>query len=179
MKFHTGGIDDSEIHSETKLDRANARLAVEDHVSVLCMESDACKRRSACDECTPEGHRLDLPASLRERPRRRGRDPAETRVRWCCIRHRSECDRPLMAPPYPVLLMSHSLDAGGSERQLTEIARNLDRSRFTPHVACFRDGGMRLNELLRAGVPVLPLAISSFRSLGALRAVGVLGRYVR
>jgi glycosyltransferase involved in cell wall biosynthesis len=84
-----------------------------------------------------------------------------------------------MAPPYPVLLMSHSLDAGGSERQLTEIARNLDRSRFTPHVACFRDGGMRIDELRRAGVPVLPLAISSFRSLGALRAVGVLGRYVR
>jgi len=84
-----------------------------------------------------------------------------------------------MAAPYPVLLMSHSLDAGGSERQLTETACNLDRSRFTPHVACFRDGGMRLDELRRAGVPVLPLAISSFRSLGALRAVGVLGRYVR
>lgn len=75
--------------------------------------------------------------------------------------------------------MSQSLDAGGSERQLTEIARNLDRSRFTPHVACFRDGGMRFDELRRAGVPVLPLAISSFRSLGALRAVGVLGGYVR
>jgi len=84
-----------------------------------------------------------------------------------------------MAAPYPVLLMSHFLDAGGSERQLTEIARNLDRSRFTPHVACFRDGGMRHDDLRRADVPVLPLAISSFRSLGALRAVGVLGQYVR
>jgi glycosyltransferase involved in cell wall biosynthesis len=85
----------------------------------------------------------------------------------------------LMSAPYPVLLMSQSLDAGGSERQLAEIARNLDRSRFTPHVACFRDGGMRLDELRRAGVPVLHLGITSFRSFGALRAVGVLGRYVR
>jgi glycosyltransferase involved in cell wall biosynthesis len=38
---------------------------------------------------------------------------------------------------------------------------------------------MRLDDLRRAGVPVLPLAISSFRSPSALRAVGVLGRYVR
>ena len=34
--------------------------------------------------------------------------------------------------------MSYWLEAGGSERQLTEIALGLDRSRYEPHVGVFR-----------------------------------------
>lgn len=79
----------------------------------------------------------------------------------------------------PILLMIQALDAGGSERQLAEIARALDRSRFEPHVACFRPGGMREAELRQAGIPVLHLPITSFRSLSVLRAAAILGRYLR
>jgi glycosyltransferase involved in cell wall biosynthesis len=75
--------------------------------------------------------------------------------------------------------MVQALDAGGSERQVTEIAKSLDRSRFEPHVACFRHGGMRMEELRDAGVPILHLPIASFRSADTLRAVAVLGRYIR
>jgi glycosyltransferase involved in cell wall biosynthesis len=75
--------------------------------------------------------------------------------------------------------MVQALDAGGTERQLTEIAKALDRSQFAPHVACFRDGGMRLEELRRAGIPVLLLPIASFRSWDTVRAVRTLGRYIR
>ena len=54
---------------------------------------------------------------------------------------------------WPVLLLARELDLGGSERQMTEIAKTLDRSRFTPHVGCFRPQGMRGAEL---AAPVFP-----------------------
>ena len=39
--------------------------------------------------------------------------------------------------------MVRELDLGGSERQLAEIAKALDRERFEPHVGCFRANGSR------------------------------------
>ena len=53
---------------------------------------------------------------------------------------------------WPVLLLARELDLGGSERQLTEIAKTLDRSRFEPHVGCFRPQGIRAAELAACGV---------------------------
>ena len=69
----------------------------------------------------------------------------------------------------PVLLLARELDLGGSERQMTEIAKTLDRSRFAPHVGCFRPQGMRGAELAAAGVPVVDFPVNSFLSFGALR----------
>ena len=67
--------------------------------------------------------------------------------------------------PIPVLLMVRELDQGGTERQLTEIAKALDRSRFQAHVGCFRPGGMRGEELRGAGVPVVEFPLRSYRTL--------------
>lgn len=58
--------------------------------------------------------------------------------------------------------MARELGPGGSERQLTEIAKRLDRSRFSPVVGYFR-GGMRLEELIEAGVPTIHVDIQSFK----------------
>lgn len=66
--------------------------------------------------------------------------------------------------PIPVLLLVRELGIGGSERQATEIARALDRARFAPHVACFRPGGLRAQELEAAGVPVFAIPVRSFIS---------------
>ncbi len=60
-----------------------------------------------------------------------------------------------------VLLMSQFLTAGGTERQLSIIARELDRSRFEPTVGCFRPDGIRHEELKAAGVRVVPFRIRS------------------
>jgi glycosyltransferase involved in cell wall biosynthesis len=79
----------------------------------------------------------------------------------------------------PVLLMVRELDLGGSERQLAEIAKALDRDRFEPHVGCFRPGGLRGNELRAAGVPVVSFPVRSFRHPSVLTAARQLGRYVR
>ncbi len=78
----------------------------------------------------------------------------------------------------PVLLMVRQLGLGGSERQLTEIARALDRSQFEPHVACFHPSGLRAAELEAAGVPVLCLELRSFLSFSALAAFGHLSEYI-
>jgi glycosyltransferase involved in cell wall biosynthesis len=80
--------------------------------------------------------------------------------------------------PLNVLLMAQQLGPGGTERQVTEIARALDRTRFRPHVACLVDGP-RGRELREAGVPVLDLALRSFQSPAALRGAVRLVRYIR
>jgi L-malate glycosyltransferase len=80
---------------------------------------------------------------------------------------------------WPVLLLARELDLGGSERQMTEIAKTLDRSRFTPHVGCFRPEGMRGAELAAAGIPIVHFPVDSVVSLGSLSAAWRLRSYVR
>ncbi|MDQ2899729.1 MAG: glycosyltransferase family 4 protein [Acidobacteriota bacterium] len=78
-----------------------------------------------------------------------------------------------------VLLMAHQLNLGGTERQLTEIAKALDRARFEPHVGCFHSEGIRADELRAAGVPILRLPVTSFVSASAISCALRLRRYIR
>jgi len=83
-----------------------------------------------------------------------------------------------MPAPIPVLLMAREIGAGGTERQLAEVAKWLDRSRWTPHVACFHDQGIRADELRAARVPIVRLPVRSFRSPSVFHAATQLGRYL-
>jgi glycosyltransferase involved in cell wall biosynthesis len=80
---------------------------------------------------------------------------------------------------WPVLLLARELDLGGSERQMTEIAKTLDRSRFIPHVGCFLPQGMRGAELAAAGVPIVSFPVNSFLSRGAIAEAWKLRSYIR
>jgi len=80
--------------------------------------------------------------------------------------------------PWPVLLMARALEAGGSERQMREIAKSLDRARFEPHVGCFRMDDAPRRELESVAVPVAHFAIPSFRSRAAVSGALQLARYV-
>ena len=80
---------------------------------------------------------------------------------------------------WPVLLLAYELNQGGSERQLTEIAKALDRSRFEPHVGCLRPGGLRAEELKAAGVPIVHFPVQSLVSPSALSGAWQLARYIR
>jgi L-malate glycosyltransferase len=80
---------------------------------------------------------------------------------------------------WPVLLLARELDLGGSERQMTEIAKTLDRSRFDPHVGCFRPQGIRNAELAATGVPIVHFPVDSFASFRALAEAGRLASYIR
>src|ERR1700730_15333433 len=81
--------------------------------------------------------------------------------------------------PLPVLLMARELNQGGSERQVTEIARALDRTRFEPHVGCFYDSGWRADELRRAGIPIQRFPITSYVGPSAITGGWQLIRDIR
>lgn len=84
-----------------------------------------------------------------------------------------------MSVEIPILLMVQELGIGGSERQMTEVARALDRSKFQPHVSSMRPEGFRADELRHAGVPVVRFPTRSFRSPSVLRAGRQMGMYLR
>jgi glycosyltransferase involved in cell wall biosynthesis len=75
--------------------------------------------------------------------------------------------------------MTRSLGLGGTERQLTEIAKALDRSQFTPHVGCFQAEGFRAQELRASGVPIAQFHVSSFLGPALFTGAFALGRYLR
>lgn len=57
-----------------------------------------------------------------------------------------------MAEPIGVLHVVDCLNVGGTERQLFELVRRLDRARFRPLVACFKSGGELLPRLRELGI---------------------------
>jgi glycosyltransferase involved in cell wall biosynthesis len=67
---------------------------------------------------------------------------------------------------------------GGSERQLAEVAKNLDPSRFAVHVGFFREG-MRSQELRAAGVRCFKIGITSFLRPHVLLGAVKLARYIK
>ncbi|HEX3702532.1 MAG TPA: glycosyltransferase family 4 protein [Vicinamibacterales bacterium] len=66
--------------------------------------------------------------------------------------------------PWPIVLMTRTLDLGGTERQVAEVARSLDPAYFRPTVVCFDAQGVRADELREAGVPVVEFPVRSFAS---------------
>ena len=72
-----------------------------------------------------------------------------------------------------IFLLVRSLEAGGAERQLVELARGLHRRGHVVTVAVFYKRGPLLDDLERAGVPVIDL-----RKRGRWDLVGFMARTV-
>ncbi len=83
------------------------------------------------------------------------------------------------AKPIPILLTVRELNLGGIERDVTQIAMKIDRSRFEPHVASYQSEGIRFEELRSEGVPFLHLPLTSLKSLAAVSAALRMQRYIR
>lgn len=81
--------------------------------------------------------------------------------------------------PRRVLLMAYELGIGGSERQLTEVAKALDRAQFEPHVGCLHPAGIRADELNALGVPIVSFPVRSFARPHAITQGLRLSRYLR
>lgn len=60
-----------------------------------------------------------------------------------------------------VVLLIRSLNRGGTERQLVNLARSLDRNRFDLTVLTFYPDGDFLKEICNSGIPVISLQKSS------------------
>jgi glycosyltransferase involved in cell wall biosynthesis len=81
--------------------------------------------------------------------------------------------------PRNVMLMTRTLDAGGTERQMTETTLALDPAVFAAHVACVDSTGFRGDELRRRGIPILELPIHSLRDPQSYRLLARFSGYMR
>lgn len=81
--------------------------------------------------------------------------------------------------PIPILLTVRELGQGGCERDLTKLAVHIDRSKFEPHVGCFRPHGIRAGELKQNGIPIVHVPVRSFRSGSTVKGARVMGDYMR
>jgi glycosyltransferase involved in cell wall biosynthesis len=79
---------------------------------------------------------------------------------------------------HPLVLLARELGSGGSERQLTELAKALDPNRFDVRVGYFRDG-FRRAELTAAGISTFAIPVTSFRKIEAWRQARWLSGYLK
>jgi glycosyltransferase involved in cell wall biosynthesis len=72
-----------------------------------------------------------------------------------------------MPRPLDVVLMLTSFDVGGTERQMVELAKRLDPSRFRPRLACFHKRGRLLADVPER-IPIREFPLQGFARPAAL-----------
>jgi glycosyltransferase involved in cell wall biosynthesis len=85
-------------------------------------------------------------------------------------------------PPHAAIrigILLTSFDAGGTERQMSELIRRLDRGRFALQVACFRREGAWLAPVEAAGLPITAFPLGSLTSAHAARQLRAFARWCR
>ncbi|NOZ20764.1 MAG: glycosyltransferase [Planctomycetes bacterium] len=78
-----------------------------------------------------------------------------------------------------ILYVIATLDPGGSEKQLVELATRLDRREFDPHVCCLTRGGSLEADLAKAEVPVHVIGKQAKCDVSALLRLITLMRRLR
>lgn len=72
-----------------------------------------------------------------------------------------------------------SFEPGGTERQMIELLRRLDRSRWAVHVACFRGEGRWFRRAADAAESVAEFPVRSFKSIETPRELWAFARWCR
>jgi glycosyltransferase involved in cell wall biosynthesis len=72
-----------------------------------------------------------------------------------------------------------SFEPGGTERQMIELLRRLDPSRWSAHVACFHARGAWFNRMAEAAASVVEFPITSFRRPDTSRHLWAFARWCR
>jgi glycosyltransferase involved in cell wall biosynthesis len=80
------------------------------------------------------------------------------------------------AAPLPIGILFSSFDPGGTERQMSELVRRLDRTRWQVHIGCFRAEGAWLDRV-RDVAPVTDFHVRSLRSAQTLRHANAFARW--
>jgi glycosyltransferase involved in cell wall biosynthesis len=81
--------------------------------------------------------------------------------------------------PYPIAFFLTSFDVGGTERQMVELIRRLDRTDFEVHVACFHRGGPLEARALENVASVATFPINGFGRPSAVRQWLAFARWCR
>lgn len=82
-------------------------------------------------------------------------------------------------PRIPVAVFLTSFDSGGTERQMTELVRRLDRRRFDVRVACFHRRGAWLSRVESAVDEIAEFPVRSFSSPSTLARLAAFARWCR
>ncbi len=96
------------------------------------------------------------------------------RAGTCLARH-----RPVTSRPVPIAVVFTSFDPGGTERQMTELVRRLDRTRFSVHVACLHRRGAWLPHVESVATSVEEFPLRSFGHWSAATAIARFARWCR
>jgi len=81
-------------------------------------------------------------------------------------------------PQIPVAVFITSFHPGGTERQMTELIRRLDRDRFDVHVVCFHKEGAWLPRV-EAAAPITSFPIRGFARPATLAQAAAFARWCR
>jgi len=81
--------------------------------------------------------------------------------------------------PIPIGMVMTSFEPGGTERQMIELVRRLDRARWTVHVACFHARGGWFGRIAEAAASVAEFPLTSFRDPDAARELWAFVRWCR
>jgi L-malate glycosyltransferase len=81
--------------------------------------------------------------------------------------------------PVPVALFISSFDPGGTERQMIELARRLDRRLFDVHIACFHRRGAWLSRVESAAASIGEFPITGFRRTATVTEARRFARWCR
>ncbi|HEY6212012.1 MAG TPA: glycosyltransferase [Vicinamibacterales bacterium] len=79
----------------------------------------------------------------------------------------------------PIAVVMTSFEPGGTERQMIELVRRLDPSRWTVHLACFHARGGWFNRAAEAAASVEEFPVTSFRSADVVRHLLSFARWCR
>jgi glycosyltransferase involved in cell wall biosynthesis len=81
--------------------------------------------------------------------------------------------------PYPIAFLLTSFDVGGTERQMVELIRRLDRSEFEVHLACLHRRGALEQRATENVASVAEFPVSGFGRPSALRQLLAFARWCR
>jgi glycosyltransferase involved in cell wall biosynthesis len=79
----------------------------------------------------------------------------------------------------PIAFVLSSFEPGGTERQMIELIRRLDRARWSVHVACFHARGGWFGRVVEVADSVEEFPLHSFKHPAALVQMGAFARWCR
>ena len=82
-------------------------------------------------------------------------------------------------PQIPVAVFLTRFEPGGTERQMTELVRRLDPSRFRVHVACFDKRGAWLPRVAERAASIVEFPIDGFARPGTIGQLVAFARWCR
>jgi glycosyltransferase involved in cell wall biosynthesis len=84
-----------------------------------------------------------------------------------------------LSPRIPVAVFLTRFEPGGTERQMIELIRRLDRARFTVHVACFHREGPWLPRVTECAASVTEFPVDGFARARTVAQLAAFARWCR